>query len=360
MISFLVFIFILGVLIIVHEFGHFAAAKKLKVKVEKFSLGFGPEVLSKKKNETQYSLSAIPLGGYVKMAGDNLEEYKGSPDEYLSRPPCQRAAIVFCGPFVNYSLGVLCFWFIFFAGYPTLTTKVGGLIDGLGAKEAGIEAGDRIIAVDDKKVEVWEELQEVIQSKKNTKQVKISLLRNNELLNLEVSIKQKSLDDLLGQKRSVGLIGITPQDETIKIRHGFLKSFILGVNKAWDLTVLTYKALWRMIWGKLSFRQSMTGPLGIFYITSQATHLGVLAVLQLVAVLNISLAIFNLLPLPVLDGGHILLLLVEKARGKALSLKTEQVVTRLGLSVIICLAIFVTYNDILRFFGDKIAKVFTR
>ena len=360
MISFVVFLFILGILIIAHEFGHFIVAKRLKVKVEKFSLGFGPQIFSKKKHDTQYCINAIPLGGYVKLAGDNLEEYKGSSDEYLSKTPKQRAAIIFFGPLLNYILGFLFFWLIFFLGYPTLTSKVGGLIDGLGAKDAGIQVGDKIIAVDGKKVEFWEELQKIIQSKKTGAVVRLSILRDNKEYPIDVKIKEKELDTPLGQKRSVGLIGITPQDEIVIVKHGIIKSFILGINKTVELTIMTYKALWRIITGRLALRESVTGPLGIFYITSQAARLGVIAVLQLIAILSVSLAIFNLLPLPILDGGHILLLAIEKIRGKAISLKTERIITRIGLTLIISLAIIVTYNDLLRFFGDKISKFFNK
>jgi len=358
MISLLIFLFILGLLIIVHEFGHFILAKRVGVKVEKFSLGFGPKILSKKKNQTQYTISAIPLGGYVKLAGDNLEEYKGNADEYLSKPPRKRLAIIVCGPLLNYLLGFLCFWLIFFVGYPNLTTKVGGLVDGFGAKASGIKVNDKIIAVDGQKVYFWEDLQKTIQRKKTATKVLLDILRDNKEYSIEVEIKEKKIDDQLGQKRSVGLLGISPGDEIVQVRHGLAQSFLLSINKTWELTALTYKALWRIIRGKLSVRESMTGPLGIFLITSQAASLGIIAVLRLIAVLSISLAIFNLLPLPLLDGGHAVLLAIEKIRGKLLSLKAERVITQIGFTIIISLAILVTYNDILRVFGDKIAKFF--
>ena len=356
MITFFIFLLILGLLIIIHEFGHFIVAKKLGVRVEKFSFGFGKRILSKKKNGTEYSISLIPLGGYVKLAGDSLEEFKNNPDEYLSKKPSQRAQIIFCGPLLNYILGFLCFWLVFFAGYPTLTTKVGGLIDGFGAKDAGIQVGDKIIAVDGKKVDFWEDLQMAIQAKKAATRVLLSVLRDNKEYAIEVKIKEKQLDDALGQKRNVGLIGITPKDEIVKVKHGFLKSFVLGINKTLDLTVMTYKALWRMITGKLSMRESITGPLGIFYITSKAANLGIVALLHLVAVLSVSLCIFNLLPLPVLDGGHIVLLAIEKIRGRQLGIKAERVITQVGFTLIVSLAIFATYNDMLRLFGDKLSK----
>jgi regulator of sigma E protease len=233
---------------------------------------------------------------------------------------------------------------------------VGGLIDGFGAKDAGIQVGDKIIAVDGKKVDFWEDLQMAIQAKKAATRVLLSVLRDNKEYAIEVKIKEKQLDNALGQKRNVGLIGITPKDEIVKVKHGFLKSFVLGINKTLDLTVMTYKALWRMITGKLSMRESITGPLGIFYITSKAVNLGIVALLHLVAVLSVSLCIFNLLPLPVLDGGHIVLLAIEKIRGRQLGIKAERVITQVGFTLIVSLAIFATYNDMLRLFGDKLSK----
>ena len=360
MLNLLIFLFILGLLIIVHEFGHFIVARRMGVRVEKFSLGFGPQLLKKKRNDTEYTISAIPLGGFVKMAGDNLGEYKGQPDEYFSKTPGQRFQIIFFGPLLIYILGFLFFWLIFFVGYPTLTSKVGGLLDGFGAKEAGLQVGDRIIAVDGEKVDYWEDLQRMIQSKKAAAEVRLSILRHDQEFQVDVQIKEKQLDDQLGEKRSVGLIGITPFDEIVKVKYGFINSFFLGLKKTFDLTIMTYKGLWRLMTGKLSIRESVTGPLGIFYITSKAASLGIIALLHLIAVLSVSLAIFNLLPLPVLDGGHILFLGLEKLRGKTLGEKSERIITQIGVTVIVSLAIFVTYNDILRFFGDKLSKFFVK
>ncbi len=164
---------------------------------------------------------------------------------------------------------------------------------------------------------------------------------------------------LIGTKQNIGLIGITPADEIIRVRHGFWRSCFLGIEKTRDLTTMTYKALWRMITGRLSFRESVTGPLGIFYITSKAAHLGVVAVMHLIAVLSISLCLFNLLPLPVLDGGHLVLLVIEKIRKKSLSVRAERVITQFGFTLIITLALLVTVNDLLRF-KDRILGIFIR
>jgi len=358
MLSLITFFLVLGVLILIHEFGHFIAAKKVGVKVEEFSLGFGPKLLGRKKGDSEYMIKAIPLGGYVKLAGDNQEEYKGNPDEYLSKKPSQRAAIIFSGPLLNYIMGFIFFWFIFFTGYPTLTTKIGGLLDGYGAKEANLLIGDKIIGIDEKPVSTWEDMQIIIHSKKAPSVVRLSILRDNKKYTIDVKVKEGQVDDQLGQKRSIGLLGITPSGEFIKIRHGLIESLYLSAKKTWTITAMTYTALWRMITGKMSARDSMTGPLGIFYMTSQVAQIGPIAVLHFIAVLSLSLAIFNLLPFPVLDGGHILFLIIEKIRGRYLSLKAERIVTRIGMTVLLSVVLLVTYNDILRLFGDKLSKLF--
>jgi regulator of sigma E protease len=242
-----------------------------------------------------------------------------------------------------------------------LTTKVGGLMDGFGAQKAGLKVGDRILAIDGNKVDFWDQMQKIIYAKKEATNVELSIRRDNREYKVGVNIREKKIDDPLGQRRSVGLLGITPDyDEVIKVKYGFFQAFNSGIQKTLDLTLMTYKALWRMLSGKLSIRESVTGPLGIFYITSKAAHLGIVAVLQLIAALSISLAIFNLLPFPVLDGGHLVLLAIEKIRGKTLSLKAERIITKAGLTVIITLALLVTYNDLVRFFGDKLPKFFVR
>jgi regulator of sigma E protease len=362
MFSLIVFLIVFSVLIIVHEFGHFITAKYQRVRVERFSLGFGWRLLKfrKRVDSTEYSINAIPLGGFVKLAGDNLEDYRGKPDEFYSKAPWQRALIVAFGSLLNYALGIFCFWMIFFAGYFTLTSKVGGLLEGYPAKEAGIQVGDKIISVDGKKIDSWEDLQMAIYNKDPASTAQLSILRDHKEYKIAVALKKKELDDELGQKRKVGLMGVTPNpDEKIKVRYGPWQSLLLSIKKSLSITVLTYNALWRIIVGKISLRESITGPLGIFYITSEAAHLGVSSVLNLIGLLSISLAIFNLLPLPILDGGHLLLLGIEKIRGRRLSIKAEQILNQVGMTLIATLAIIVTYNDFLRF-KDKIFSFFIK
>ena len=196
-----------------------------------------------------------------------------------------------------------------------------------------------------------------LSGRKISSNVSLQVLRNNQELKFNVSIKDKVLNDQLGDKHVLGIIGISPFDEVVEVRHGFLESALLGFKKTMDLTVMTYTGLWRLVTGKMSMRDSMTGPLGIFFITSKAAKLGLIALMHLIAVLSVSLAIFNLLPLPILDGGHLFLLGLEKLRKKALGAKAEEIINNVGFSLMITLALFVTYNDILRLYADKMSKM---
>ena len=363
MLTTLVFILILGILVIVHEFGHFIAAKKSGVRVEKFSVGFGPKLFSVKKNKTEYAVAALPLGGFVKLAGDNYEEFKGVPDEYFSQPIYKRFWIIFCGPLLNYILGFLFFWIIFCVGYPTLTNKVGEVMEGYGAQAAGVVPGDRIVSIEGKSVKTWEDLQQAIQENSNkAEELKVGVLRNGEESFLSIKLKQLSLSDVLGQKRKTGLIGIKPDvKESIIVRYGFFQSAYYSAKKTVDLTVMTYKSMWFMISGKLPLKESVTGPVGMFMITSEVTKVGIIALMNWIALLSVSLGIFNLLPIPALDGGHVLMLLVEKIRGKGLSQKSDEIFSKTGFGLIIFLACLVFFNDLSKYgLIDKVINFFKK
>ena len=216
------------ILVLIHEFGHFLAAKKVGVRVEVFSLGFGRKIFTRKKKDTEYAISAIPLGGYVKLAGDNLEEYKGNPEEYLSKPISKRFAVIFCGPLMNYILCVFIFWMVFFLGFPYLSTKVGAVKDNLGAMQAGIKVGDRITAVEEKKVNVWDELVAAIRANGDKEKLSLTVLRDNKEQTFTVKLRLQTAEDVLKQKRRIGIIGISPDlNEVIRVRYGFFESFFL-------------------------------------------------------------------------------------------------------------------------------------
>ncbi len=362
MLSLISFVIVLGVLVVVHEFGHFILAKTLRVRVEKFSIGFGPKVCSVKKGGTEYLISLIPLGGYLKMGGDEPgEAITGAKWEFLSRSVFDRFKIIFAGPLLNYILAFLIFSFIFMVGSPVPTTEIGALMKGYPAESQGLQVGDKILSVDGKSVKYWEDMTELIY-KHNETPMKLLIERGGkEQYEKNITPITNKVKDIFGKEATISLIGIKPSQNTEKVKYGFLQSFHMGFKKLMSLTYVTCKALWMIIGGKLSFKESMTGPIGIFVITGQIARLGWIPLLNLMGVLSASLAIFNILPLPVLDGGHILFLGIEKLRGKPLSMKAQEKIANVGITLLIMFTIFVFYSDIIKFgIADKAAKLFKR
>lgn len=351
MISAIVFLLVLSILIVVHEFGHFIMAKRCGVKVERFSLGFGPKIFSLKKGDTEYMLSAIPLGGYVKMAGETYQDkLSGESWEFLSKSPGERFKIVIYGPLLNYILGILLFSVVYMLGSPTLTNEIGKVIDDYPAKAAGMKAGDKVISIDGEKVEYWNELTKIIH-KKLDGDVRLSVLRDGREFSLTLKPKIKEYKDIFGKDVRVAMVGIAPTDELVFIKYNPLKAIYKGFSRTLELTTLTFKALWSMITGGLSLKESVTGPVGIFLLTAKAAKLGLVYLLNMMAVISTSLAIFNVLPIPVLDGGHLVFIIAEKIRRKPVSQKVQDVATHIGLGFLIMLMVFVFYFDIVRFFG---------
>ena len=359
MLSTITFIIVLSVLILVHEFGHFIFAKRFGVRVDTFSLGFGRKILSFKRKGTEYRLSAVPLGGYVKMAGETPYDgsTKGADYEFMSKPVYRRALVLTAGPALNYILGFLLFAFVFMTGNPQVTSKVGGIMDDYPAKQAGLKAGDRITELNGKPVLWWEDVLGVVHE--TTKgSVALKVKRQDREFSLTITPKVRELKNVFGQKVSIGLLGITPSDEIKYVRYNPLEAASLAASKTWQLTWMTCLSLWRMATGAMSLKESVTGPVGIFMVTSRAAYAGLPYVMGLMAVLSISLAIFNLLPIPVLDGGHLLFLIVEKIRGRVVSEKVYERITQAGIAFLVTLMVFVFYSDAVRVgWVNKISKL---
>ncbi len=356
----IVFVVILSILIFVHELGHFLAAKRLGIRVEKFALGFGPKLLSRKVGDTEYMICAVPFGGFIKMAGDSAPEASGAADEFLSRPPGERARVVFAGPAFNYVLAFLCLWCVFYFGYPCLTTTIGELVDGMPAQEAGLRVGDKIVAVNGEEVPYWQNLTKRIHAAQD-EELTFSVERDGARFELAMTPAAKEVETLWGRKVEVGLVGIKPSEEIVLVRYGFFESFVRGGKSLLSLTGRTFAAIYYIIAGTLSFRESVTGPLGIFFITSNAAKIGFSAVVHVIGILSMSLAVFNVLPLPILDGGHIFLAGLEKLRRRPLAVRTEEIINNVGLSFLIVLAVFIFFNDLIRYgYWDKFLSLFVK
>ena len=360
--SVVIFIIVLSILILVHEWGHFVTAKSVGVKVERFSLGFGPKLFSFVREGTEFMVCAVPLGGYVKMAGDERSSCKGGVEEYYSHSVGHRALIVIMGPVVNYILAYLCLCLVFILGYPTLSPNIGDLKPNYPAQMAGLQKGDTIVQIGSKKIQSWEDVQKSI-STSNEAQLNLSVLRDGQKIEKTIAPREDFLQNVFGQKEKVRVIGIVPEEKIVILKYGFVESIVKSFHHLSDVTVTTYKALYRMVTGAVPFKD-LTGPtgptglIGLFFIIQKASELGFTYLLYVVGVISASLAIFNILPLPVLDGGHLFLLGIEKLRRKSLPANIDDIISRVGISFILCLAFFVFYVDFVRYgWIDKIVGV---
>ena len=277
-----------------------------------------------------------------------------------AKPIGQRAAIIFAGPLFNYLIAFFLFSLIFFIGMPTATSRIGNVKADYPAAGAGLQKGDLITAINGKKIQYWHELAENIQKHTDAHDVELTIDRGGAMLKKVLVPKVEEMPNIFGEKVKIGLIGVEAGSETRILRYGLFKSVGMGAKQVVDLTRMTYFAFYRMILGKMSFRDSFGGPVLIFKATGEAAREGFIYLLNLMAALSVSLAIINLLPLPVIDGGHLLFLLVEKVKGAPVSVKTLEIANKIGMSFILALTLFVFYNDLMKIgFFDKIIRLFS-
>jgi regulator of sigma E protease len=345
--DFLVVLVFFSILIIVHEWGHFITAKSLGVKVEVFSIGFGKKIISRKSNGTEFAVCAVPLGGYVKMAGDDRTQCTGTKDEFYSHSIWHRALIIAMGPIVNFVFAYLCFYFVFVTGFPTATPNVGGLMDGRHAQVSGFQTGDRILQIDDKDITDWDEISEEVSSSKG-RALKFVIQRGDDTIVKEVIPERHVSETIFGTQVERWIIGIQNSGDTVLLKYGFGESFFLAFDRLVNIATMTLKALYYVIIGAMPAKDAFAGPIVIFDIIQDALRMGIVYLVLTMAIISESLAIINLFPIPVLDGGHLSLLLIEKIRRKPLSLKVEEGLTKLGFSLLMCLMLFVFYNDFAR------------
>jgi len=358
----LAFLITLGFIILIHEWGHFAMARRMGVRVDRFSFGFGPVLWRWQGPQTEYVLSLLPFGGYVKLAGESDEEHDGpcASWEYRSKPLGQRIGIVLAGPLVNYLVGFSLFFAVFWVGIPVYTTQIGHVMEGYPAQVAGLKPGDRIVAVDGQSVATWEEMTRLIQKK--TQAIRLTIERGAQRFDETVVPKMTQGRGIsrYGRVGQVAVIGVTPSTETRIQRHSVAQAFLKAAHQVWFLTHATLLTLWNVVTGNISLKDSVAGPIGIFHITAWVAQQGWVSLIYLIAVLNTSVGLFNLLPIPVLDGGHLLFLAAEGWRGRPLSLKARELMTRAGLAFLLILLAVVTYNDFMRLgIGQKVHAFLT-
>lgn len=344
----LVALLVLSVLIFFHELGHFAAARFFGVQVDVFSIGFGKKLYSKMIGKTQWSLSAIPLGGYVKMKGqDDSDPTNISYDEdsYNVKKPWQRIVILLAGPFANFLLAFVLYFAIANLGVPKLLPYVGEIGKDTPAYKAGLNKEDKIVQVQGNPVRYWEDIGQSINDAKGD--ISIMVERQQQLVTLQLSPKIIEDKNVFGEKISRRIIGISPLGEQTTVYYGFFE----GLGYAWDETkkasLLIVQSVQKLITGVVG-TDKLGGIITIVDVTAQASSAGILALFFFTALISVNLGVLNLLPIPALDGGHIMFNLYEMITGKTASEKAMTYITMVGWAMLISLMLLGLYNDINR------------
>ncbi|MFN3921225.1 MAG: RIP metalloprotease RseP [Caldimicrobium sp.] len=344
-------IVVLGLLIFVHELGHFLAAKRMGVRVEIFSLGFGPKLLGIIKGDTEYRLSLIPLGGYVKLYGEHpesLSQIVETEKAFAFKKTWQKAFIVVAGPLANFLFAFIAFWLVFaFVGKTYTPPKVGEVLPNSPAERAGIQKGDLILEINGKKIKSFEDLLLETRKEEGIREFYIKIKRGEEVLDFKVVPDLIEGITIFGKKTKVPILGIKSAPEVVHEKIDPFSAFFLAGKKIYDFVTLTFLALYKLITGELPF-STLGGPITIGKFAGESARLGLLAYISFMALLSINLGVLNLLPLPMLDGGHLVIFGIEALRGRPLSLKTQELIFKIGLILIIGLSVAVFYNDILR------------
>ena len=346
-----------GLLIFFHELGHFVLAKLVGVKVLKFSLGFGPKLISKKIGDTEYLISAIPLGGYVKPLGEEIGEEISEEDRMRAfnfQPVWKRMAIVVAGPVFNLVLAYLIF--VVFLGFSmpvaipdldSITTTIESVTEGSPADGAGLKRDDKIVAINGESVMDWNGMADIL-SKNPGKDLMLKVRRGEQVLNLVVVPEPTKVKDEKGEEVIIGRIGISKKFKaTIIQSDSIIEAPFKGIQAVYEWCALTLKVVVKLLTGSLSAKQ-VGGPILIVDAAAKAASVGLFTYFNFIAIISINLAILNLLPVPVLDGGHIMFLSVEALRRKPLSDKIMTAANKVGMALLLMLILFVFYNDTMR------------
>lgn len=334
------FIFVLGILVFIHELGHFLAAKWAGIRVERFSLGFPPRMFGKKIGDTDYCISWIPLGGYVKMAGmiDESfdEQIEGKPDEFSSKPIWKRAIVIGAGPFMNLLLAFALFsGIIYKEGLPEAVPVIDSIIEKMPAEALGLQSGDRILSIAGKEIKTWEELTAAINSFPDSS---VAIVWERSGARMEAQITPARDPD-----KNIGLIGIRPQSITRPVGMGeaMSASVMYGVL----LTKEIGKTIGRLLSGQGSVKNELAGPVQIMKLAGDFAQKGFQKLLEFMALISLQLGLLNLLPIPVLDGGHLVFLGLEAVMRRPLSVKVRVVVHQIAMALLLALMVFITIND---------------
>lgn len=354
------FFVIISIIVFIHEYGHFWVARRTGVKVEAFSIGFGPELFGwNDKKGTRWKISLMPLGGYVKMFGDigpssapdddtlakmTEEERKGA---FHFKPLWAKAAVVAAGPMANFILAaVILVGFFTLFGRPETLPEIGKVQEGSAAEEIGLQSGDVILSLNGESISRFEEIRRIASIRPN-EVMEITYQRDGETRSDTIVPKLTQSKDIFGNEVEIGLLGITSSGTGYR-NMGLLEAIPAGVIEVYNISANTMKAIGQIITGTRS-AEELSGVLRIGKYSGQATEQGISTVLWFMAVLSVNLGLINLFPIPVLDGGHLMYYLIEAFKGRPMAHEFQEWGMRVGFALLIMLMVFATYNDLKHF-----------
>ncbi len=371
-------IIVLGILIFVHELGHFLLAKMMGVSVEKFSLGFGPKLFGKTIGETEYLLSAFPLGGYVKMFGeggfieggeshhpetetaDATETVAPVPHvlsaedkarSFAHKPVLARIAIVIAGPMFNLIFAWLIFIVICMMGVPTVTTKIGDALTDKPAARAGMLKGDVITAINNKPISRWDQIASGVTASKG-QPLTLTVMRDSQTIPFTITPEPRVSKNLFGEKVNGYAIGVASAGEVVTERFGPIQAIAKGTDQTWKVIDLTFTSLIKMA-QRIVPMDSVGGPIMIAKMAGEQASAGGASFLAFMALLSINLGVLNLLPVPVLDGGHLLFYFIELIFRRPVPQKVREYAQQIGMVLLLGLMLLAFYNDIIRYFVNR-------
>jgi len=344
MITTIIFVLVTFILLIIpHELGHFLLAKSFGMQVDRFSFGMGPKLIGFKRGETEYTLSLIPVGGFVKIRGMQSDE-RNLPGSFYEKPLRNRILVLLSGSAMNYLVAIILFSVVFMIGFHSFNMEEAVINEvkvGSPAALASLLPGDEILAINGEEIEGWEGVSVAI--KENIENdLKLTIQREGRIFDVQI---KPAFDPQLDRM----VIGVTITPSSTFVRYNFVDSLLKGSERVFVLTGAIFSALGGMIIGRVPAQ--FTGPVGIAQFIGESAKMGMVPLLSLIAFLSVNLGLFNLFPIPALDGGRLLFLLIEGVRGKPLDLKKEELVHYIGFIILFSLFFLVTYQDILRWVG---------
>ncbi|NVN97788.1 MAG: RIP metalloprotease RseP [Geobacteraceae bacterium] len=361
------FILVLGILIFVHELGHFLVAKLMGVKVEKFSLGFGTKIYGKQIGETEYMISAFPLGGYVKMFGETgiieggsdrqpegetavAEVQEMSAEDkarsFFHKTPLQKMAIIFAGPFFNLAFAWLILVSLLMSAFPIMTPTLGKVVENKPAARAGLQKNDLIKSINGKKIVEWDEIAPLMASTKGD--VTLDIDRSGTQMQFKITPEAGTTYTIFGEPVSQPILGISPAYAIKDISLSPVQAITVGTQKTWKFVNLTFVSMVKMFQGSVSVK-SIGGPLMIADMANQAAKQGGANFFLFLALVSVNLGVLNLLPVPILDGGHLVFYFFELLFRRPISIRIREYAQQIGLVLLVGLMVVAFYNDIIRY-----------